>query len=433
MISYTSVRSGLRWLMERLLPISLVTSLLLVVWIFAVNVPSKSVEIRAGVKGAYFETASEEIGKYLKKDGINIKISNRADSGNIINDILDPKSKIQAGFVAQDLNGVDMSNIESYGVVNVRAMMMFAKGMSDGSDIATFSGGTIFMLPEGSASSQVCISVLDRYFKGSTKPVYSFAETQPEAVDQYVRSSNAGLCLLDDYQSESIRKAALTPDSVLLSVPDALALAQSSGWLTSKRVPSGAWSTQPRRPSADVTSLGGPIQFLAKTNLHVGIRTALSKAIFSAFSEYDPIDEREYPYFPGGDTSYSDRAGSVYEGGQPWMYRLLSFRSAATMDAVLSAYGVWFAVLYFLTNLYMFFGFVTPADAFQRRRMRSNERFIKRMAALAAEGAHMNRKDQKHLDRLRLSLGRSIVSETQVVASIDSILDDAGKRVSLPE
>jgi len=94
---------------------------------------------------------------------------------------------------------------------------------------------------------------------------------------------------------------------------------------------------------------------------------------------------------------------------------------------------VWFALLYFLTNLYMFFGFVTPADAFQRRRMRSNERFIKRMADLAEVGADMSKKDKKHLERLRSSLGRSIVSETQVVASIDSILDDAGKRVSLPE
>jgi len=52
---------------------------------------------------------------------------------------------------------------------------------------------------------------------------------------------------------------------------------------------------------------------------------------------------------------------------------------------------------------------------------------------LAEEGADMSKKDKKHLERLRSSLGRSIVSETQVVASIDSILDDAGKRVSLPE
>ena len=72
MISFTSVRSGLRWLVERLLPISLVLSLLLVVWIFVGNIPGKSVEVRAGVKGAYFQTASEEIGKFLKKDGINI-------------------------------------------------------------------------------------------------------------------------------------------------------------------------------------------------------------------------------------------------------------------------------------------------------------------------------------------------------------------------
>ena len=80
MKSFSSVRNGLRWLIERLLLISLIVSLLLVVWIFAGNIPGKSVEVRAGVKGAYFETASVDLGKFLKKDDINIKISNRADS-----------------------------------------------------------------------------------------------------------------------------------------------------------------------------------------------------------------------------------------------------------------------------------------------------------------------------------------------------------------
>ena len=49
---------------------------------------------------------------------------------------------------------------------------------------------------------------------------------------------------------------------------------------------------------------------------------------------------------------------------------------------------------------------------------------------LAEEGADMSKKDKKHLERLRSSLGRSIVSETQVVASIDSILNEVDKPLS---
>mgnify|MGYP000745620074 CR=1 FL=1 len=49
---------------------------------------------------------------------------------------------------------------------------------------------------------------------------------------------------------------------------------------------------------------------------------------------------------------------------------------------------------------------------------------------LAEEGADMSKKDMKHLERLRSSLGRSIVSETHVVASIEAILSDRDKHSS---
>jgi hypothetical protein len=157
---------------------------------------------------------------------------------------------------------------------------------------------------------------------------------------------------------------------------------------------------------------------------------ALSRAIFTAFSMDDRIDERTYPYLPSGDVPTSDRAESIYGGGLPWMYRLMSFRLAAMFDAVLTAYGVWLALLYFLTNLYMFAGFITPADAFQRRRMRSNERFIKHMTEKIAEGDDISKKDKKQLERLRSTLGRSIVNETQNLDSINAILSDRDKHSS---
>ena len=216
----------------------------------------------------------------------------------------------------------------------------------------------------------------------------------------------------------------------MLSIPDALALAHDTGWLTTKKIPSGSYSTNPRLPDAELTTIGLPVQFFAKKNLHIGSKVAISRAIFSEFAAHDAIDDRTYPYFAEGSIPQSQRATSVYEGGLPWMYGMMSFKYAVVVDAIFSTYGVWFALLYFLTNLYMFFGFVTPADAFQRRRMRSNERFIGRMATMAEEGAEMSKKDKKHLERLRSSLGRSIVSETQVVASINTILNEVNKPLS---
>jgi len=317
--------------------------------------------------------------------------------------------------------------------VVVRGMMLFAKGLPAGSDITSLSRQSIVMLPEGSASSQVCLQILNSYFTGPDRPKYSFAESQPDAIDQYIRNTNGAICIFDDYQSKSIQEAALAAESVLLPVPDALALAQDSGWLTTKKIPSGTYSTNPQLPDVDLTTVGLPVQFFAKRNLHVGEKVALSRAVFAEFAADDAVDERTYPYFPEGNIPHSKRAESIYGGGLPWMYGMLSFKYAAVADAVLSAYGVWLALLYFLTNLYMFFGFVTPADAFQRRRMRSNERFIKRMADLAEEGADMSKKDKKHLERLRSSLGRSIVSETHVVASIDAILNEVNKPLSTHE
>ena len=400
------------------------------VWVFANKVPPTSVEVLAGVKGAYFETASQQIEGFIKKDGFSINISNTDNSSDIVNQIIDPKTKTEAGFVAQDLRGLDLSTVESYGVVAVRGMMLFAKGVAQDSNVMSLAGRPIVMLPETSASSQVCMSVLNKYFSGANKPTYIFASTLPDAIDRFVRSAGEAICIFDDYRSEPIRRAALAWQSVSLSVPDALAIAQDSGWLTTKKIPSGAYSTNPRLPQDELTTIGLPIQFFAKSDLHIATKVALSRAIFSAFSMDDRIDERTYPYFPSGGVPTSDRAESIYGGGLPWMYRLMSFRLAAMFDAVLTAYGVWLALLYFLTNLYMFAGFITPADAFQRRRMRSNERFIKRMTEKIAEGDDISKKDKRHLERLRSALGRSIVNETHNLDSIEAILSDRDERSS---
>jgi len=421
------VQIYLRWLSSHLLPLSLVFSLLFAIWVVISKIPDTSIEVMAGVKGAYFETASKRIATQTEKDGFTLNISNTDNSSDIIKEIVDPKTKTEAGFVAQDLKGVDLSSVESYGVVSVRGMMLFAKGLPAGSDIASISGQSVVMLPEGSASTQVCMQILNSYYSAAARPRYSFAKSQPDAIDQYLRSASGAICIFDDYQSPSIKQAALAPQSVLLPVPDALALAHDSGWLTTKKIPSGTYSTNPRLPGSELTTIGLPVQFFAKKGLHIGAKVALSRAIFSEFAADDAVDERIYPYFPEGNIPHSHRAESIYGGGLPWMYGMMSFKYAVVADAVLSAYGVWLALLYFLTNLYMFAGFVTPADALQRRRMRSNERFIGRMAALAEDGVHIRKKDVKHLERLRSSLGRSIVNETHVVESIDSILSDGKK------
>jgi len=425
-----AIQSSARWLTSHLLALSLISSCVFVVWIFANKVPPTSVEVLAGVKGAYFETASQQIESFIKKDGFSIKISNTDNSSDIVNQIIDPKTKTEAGFVAQDLRGLDLATVESYGVVAVRGMMLFAKGVAQDSNVMSLAGKPIVMLPESSASSQVCMSVLNKYFSGANKPTYVFAPTLPDAIDRFVRSAGEAICIFDDYRSEPIRRAALAWQSVSLSVPDALAIAQDSGWLTTKKIPSGAYSTNPRLPQDELTTIGLPIQFFAKSDLHIAAKVALSRAIFTAFSMDDRIDERTYPYLPSGGVPTSDRAESIYGGGLPWMYRLMSFRLAAMFDAVLTAYGVWLALLYFLTTLYMFAGFITPADAFQRRRMRSNERFIKHMTEKIAEGDDISKKDKKQLERLRSTLGRSIVNETQNLDSINAILSERDKHSS---
>ena len=424
------IQSSARWVISHLLQLSLIPSLFFAVFVVISKIPDTSIEVMAGVKGAYFETASKRVAAQIEKDEFEFNISNTDNSSDIIGEIINPSTKTEAGFVAQDLKGLDLSTVESYGVVVVRGMMLFAKGLPADSDIAAMAGRSVFMLPKGSASTQVCLRILDKYFPGGAKPQYVFAKSEPEAIDQYIRSASGAMCIFDDYQSKSIQQAALAPQSVLLSIPDALALAHDTGWLTTKKIPSGSYSTNPRLPDAELTTIGLPVQFFAKKNLHIGSKVAISRAIFSEFAAHDAIDDRTYPYFAEGSIPQSQRATSVYEGGLPWMYGMMSFKYAVVVDAIFSTYGVWFALLYFLTNLYMFLGFVTPADAFQRRRMRSNERFIGRMATMAEEGAEMSKKDKKHLERLRSSLGRSIVSETQVVASINTILNEVNKPLS---
>ena len=58
---WRAIQSSVRWILGHFIALSLVSSCLLMLWVFANKIPPTSVEVMAGVKGAYFENIYDAI------------------------------------------------------------------------------------------------------------------------------------------------------------------------------------------------------------------------------------------------------------------------------------------------------------------------------------------------------------------------------------
>ena len=87
------IQSSARWFISHLLQLSLIPSLVFAVFVVISKIPDTSIEVMAGVKGAYFETASKRVAAQIVKDEFVFNISNTDNSSDIIGEIINPSTK----------------------------------------------------------------------------------------------------------------------------------------------------------------------------------------------------------------------------------------------------------------------------------------------------------------------------------------------------
>lgn len=399
----TSLRE--RWTLILVYVSRVVTAMLgigLVLALFS-SMPRKSITLEAGTEGGLFDVMARQVADDLEPHGIKVTIVNRPDSLKIIDDIVDPKSPVEAGFVASDASASHYDKVSQVGTVMIAPIYLLTHVESDVRNIADFANRSISLYPVGSAAWAACDYILESYGVDIVDANSQYGNGQTVVNNIVDRVTDVG-CFVDvpsgassDYADKILAELA-NPNLRLIPIPQAQALQARRDFLRPLTIPSGAFNVYPPRPSTDVPTTGVSITFVAKNSLPrelvVMIAHALSQdyrgsTVANQAGELPAINYMNLPVF--------HNARDVHSSGLPWMYQRFSFGTAAFMDKFINQYGIVLTVLFLFLSTVSIFGLPLPYHWIVGSRPRRTRMILESIDQRARQTGKISRRDQRRL------------------------------------
>ena len=367
------------------------------------STPQKKITLEAGTQGGLFDVLVNQLADELKPHGIDVTIVNRPDSLKIIDDIVDPNSPVEAGFVASDAPLDYYDKVSQIGTVMIAPVYLITHVESDVRDISDFTNRSISLYPVGSAAWAACDYILESYGVKIRDANSQYGNGKTIVKNIADRITDVG-CFVDvpsgassDY-ADTILAELANPDLRFIPIPQALALQARRDFLRPLTIPSGAFNVYPPRPSSDVPTTGASITFIAKKSLPrelvVMIAHALSQdyrgsTVANQAGELPAINYMNLPVF--------DKARDVYAGGLPWMYERFSYGTAAFIDKFINQYGVALTLLFLFLSTVSVFGLPLPYDWVVGSRPRRTRMIIESIERRTQQTGRISRRDQRKL------------------------------------
>jgi len=366
-------------------------------------VPQKKITLEAGTQGGLFDVLANQLADDLSPHGIDVTIVNRPDSLKIIDDIVDPKSPVDAGFVASDAPLTYYDKVSQIGTVMIAPIYLITHVDSDVRDISDFADRSISLYPVGSAAWAACDYILGSYDVkiADSNSQYGNGSTIVNNVAERVTDVGCFVDVPSGASSEyatAILKELANPNLRFIPIPQAEALQARRDFLRPLTIPSGAFNVYPPRPSSDVPTTGASLTFIAKNSLPrelvIMIANALSQdyrgsTVANQAGELPAINYMNLPVF--------DKARDVYTGGLPWMYERFSFGTAAFIDKFINRYGIALTLLFLFLSTVDVFGLPLPYHWVVGSRPRRTRMIIEGINRRLQQTGELSRRDQRKL------------------------------------
>ncbi|MBU6241906.1 MAG: hypothetical protein KJS66_08970 [Acidobacteria bacterium] len=367
------------------------------------SAPQKKITLEAGTEGGLFDVMAKQLADELRPHGIDVTIVNRPDSLKIIDDIVDPKSPVEAGFVASDAPLTYYDKVSQVGTVMIAPVYLVTHVESEVRDISDFANRSISLYPVGSAAWAACDYILESYDVDIIDANSQYGNGKTIVKNIAERVTDVG-CFIDvpsgvsSEYADTILAELANPNLRFIPIPQAQALQARRDFLRPLTVPSGAFNVYPPRPAADVPTTGASITFIAKNSLArelvVMIANALSQdyrgsTVANQAGELPAVNYMNLPVF--------DKARDVYSGGLPWMYERFSFGTAAFIDKFINEYGIALTLLFLFLSTVSVFGLPLPYDWVVGSRPRRTRMIIESIERRTQQTGQISRRDQRKL------------------------------------
>lgn len=367
------------------------------------SMPHTKLTLEAGTDGGLFDVMSHQLEKELEPHGIDVTIVNRPDSLKIVDDVADPESPIDAGFIASDAPKSDFKKIKQVGTVMLAPVYLITHKDSDVRDITMFKDRSISLYPIGSAAWAACDYVLESYGVpiGLVQTEYG---NGPKIVDNVSRGITDVGCFIDVPSgtslgyAQSITKALANENLRFIEIPQASALQARKDFLRPLTVPSGAFNVYPPRPATDIKTTGASLTFVAKDDLPTELVTMISHILAEEYRGATSSNfAGELPATNYVNLPVFNKARDVYSGGLPWMYERFSFGTASFLDKFINQYGIALTLLFLFLSAADVAGLPLPYELIVGSRPKRMRMMIDSIGRRVQQNGQLSKRDRRKL------------------------------------
>jgi len=331
----------------------------------------KTIVIEAGPIGGFFHTSAETIKNKLKEKNINAIVINREDTLKIINDVNDPKSRVDIGFIAQDLNEIKYKNVTSLGSIILEPLFIFHRKDILAKSPADFKGLRVAVSPVNSGTRAVTEQILEIYGVNELNTKF-YPYALSESANALKEGSIDVAFFLQPANNKIISELGKNPKLKVMSLNQAVALTRKFNYLYSATIYAGGFDLKNNLPEEDVKVIATPVTIVAKNNLPQSVVSAISLILKEEFRNPNIVsDTGTFPTMDYEKNIFiNQKADEIFRipfGSEPFLYRYLPFNIARVIDGIAVELG-------YLVTLYIFcyyLGFPKIVELWQKNELNS--------------------------------------------------------------
>jgi TRAP-type uncharacterized transport system substrate-binding protein len=331
----------------------------------------KTIVIEAGPIGGFFHTSAETIKNKLKEKNINAIVINREDTLKIIDDVNDPKSKVDIGFIAQDLNEIKYKNVTSLGSIILEPLFIFHRKDISAKSPADFKGLRVAVSPVNSGTRVVTEQILEIYGVNELNTKF-YPYTLSESANALKDGTIDVAFFLQPANNKTISELGKNPKLKVMSLNQAVALTRKFNYLYSATIYAGGFDLKNNIPEEDVKVIATPVTIVAKNNLPQSVVSVISLILKEEFRNPNIVsDTGTFPTMDYEKNIFiNQKADEIFRipfGSEPFLYRYLPFNIARVIDGIAVQLG-------YLVTLYFFgyyLGFPKIVELWEKNKLNS--------------------------------------------------------------
>jgi hypothetical protein len=356
---------------------------------------NRNVVIEGGAKDGFLYQTGQQIEDWLRGRGVNSRLIQRDDTVRIIQDVNDPASPVNVGFLAQPVLADNYPNVTSLGTIAKEPLLIFSRAeLGETPSIYELRGKRVEIGQPESGGHSLTIGALQAY--GIADEVEFRENSLATGIENVLNGKSDAVAALRPVNNSAIEELEVNPAVRLTSLPNPRSLAATLGYsIEPTKITAGAFSIPARLPASDVETIAVPVTVIAKASLADGNAMKIVEFLKRTFSQQSALTPANtYPTLTYNVPPHP-AAITFYSSGLPWQYTVMP-APIAEIFGPLIALG---SLSLLLITLYKFVFPDLHGTLDKILGPRERQLFIRRLEHAQQQGNPITKRQRKRLQR----------------------------------